>query len=82
MEEGGCSESDERRVDNDDIDVEATEDSLDRGFSRTSICSSSGRFLLRDIAGAEVLIEDRDAAAALLLEVGACIVVVGEGGSR
>ena len=61
VDEGGGMESEERRVDRDDIEVE-TEDSRDR-VCLTWISSWIERFRLRDVA--VVFIDERLAAAAL-----------------
>jgi len=64
MEEGGGMDSEDRRVDKDDIEVDA-EDSLDRTGWRTSISSLIGRLRFRDmIVVAEFVFMDDSAAAA------------------
>ena len=71
MEEGGGMDSEDRRVDNDDIEVDA-EDSLDRTGWRTSISSLIGRLRFRDmivVVAEFVFMEDSVAAAAFRFDV-------------
>ena len=67
MEEGGGIDSEDRRVDNDDIEVDA-EDSLDRTGWRTSISSLIGRLRFRDMI-VVVFMDDSVAAAAFRFDV-------------
>ena len=71
MEEGGGMDSEDRRVDNDDIEVDA-EDSLDRTGWRTSISSLIGRLRFRDmivVVAEFVFMDDSVAAAAFRFDV-------------
>ena len=69
--EGGGMESEDRPVDNDDIEVDA-EDSLDRTGWRTSISSLIGRLRFRDmivVVAEFVFMDDSAAAAAFRFDV-------------
>src|ERR1700685_3401127 len=69
IEEGGGIDSEDRRGDNDDIEVDA-EDSLDRTGWRTSISSLIGRLRFRDMIVVEfVFMDDSVAAAAFRFDV-------------